>query len=303
MFVPAFSFLLVVLAVSTAPMPAVLRSARGTVFCGNSRAHHSCGALARRRCRHARGPRHCSRKRRGRALAISHPKLDEQRQCPHEVTCEVSSVETSGGAGHHSWCNSGIPVLPLAHFFGVSLGSGSGARPHNSDARSPLRIYIYPLPSQFHRRIIEGLQAVAGPPSECPPLRWPCSLRSPPSVKTSLGRGVERPVAIFWQYLAETIIMQKFLALDCLQVSPAEADVFVVPAFLAAGSFVWYYLRGKRAYWPWDGTFSFSDLLAQLPYYNEQTKARPSSSGPQIAIGRSGLLTTAAVGRMCLATG
>lgn len=158
-------------------------------------------------------------------------------------------------------------AYPPLHFLGALPGAEHTVRPHASDFGRRLRFYLHPLPQSFHRDILERLAASPGVASECKPLRWPCTLDAVPTARTSSGH----VAAIFWQYLAEVVILQKFLALGALQASPAEADVVIVPALLSAGGFVSQYVLGVPAYQPWGahatgdtGQFSFAELRGAL---------------------------------------
>eukprot|EP00928_Gymnodinium_smaydae_P050886 TRINITY_DN3441_c0_g1_i6.p1 TRINITY_DN3441_c0_g1~~TRINITY_DN3441_c0_g1_i6.p1 ORF type:complete len:1000 (+),score=106.69 TRINITY_DN3441_c0_g1_i6:50-3049(+) len=185
-----------------------------------------------------------------------------------EQTLPLCNGSASGYGRAHG--ENDIPAFPLEHFFGMALGQcRGGIRPHKSDWNTPLRFYIYPLPGQFHRHILESLRAAVGS-FECPPILWPCTLNKIPEVMGTTGHAA----LTFWQYMAEVVLLQKFLALGALHVSPEEADVFIVPALLATGSFVLRYVRGKWAYKAEGGTFSFADVLDNLPYYNKQTQRR-----------------------------
>eukprot|EP00929_Paragymnodinium_shiwhaense_P078634 TRINITY_DN40782_c0_g1_i3.p1 TRINITY_DN40782_c0_g1~~TRINITY_DN40782_c0_g1_i3.p1 ORF type:complete len:712 (+),score=72.54 TRINITY_DN40782_c0_g1_i3:646-2781(+) len=121
----------------------------------------------------------------------------------------------------------------------------------------------------FHRHVLEGFKPPAGEP-ECPPMLWPCEMNFTQLTTGSFGHGRRN----FWQYLAEVIILQKFLALGTLHTRPEDADLFVVPAFLAGASYVSQYVAGRARYKAKGGQFSFQDLISQLPYYNDKTKAR-----------------------------
>lgn len=161
--------------------------------------------------------------------------------------------------------------------FGALGNQHVGVHKQDVEQFGALKIHVYSLPSKFNLDLIER---VAG---AVPPQDGTCGL---PVQSCTMHAVTKGNLAHFYDYMNEVAILRKFIALLEQMPSragedPAEADLFIVPAFFSTANFVMPYINriipesGPLEQSPPSRTaFGLQDILPLLPYFNESTSGR-----------------------------